>query len=86
MNVIFSNGFKKKLKKCPEKISKSFFDKIQLFAVDNRSKILNIHRLNGKYEGYQSINVTGDYRAVYKLVDSKTAYFTDIDNHANLYK
>jgi addiction module RelE/StbE family toxin len=86
MDIIFSHDFKKKLKKCSKKTVLAFFDKLKIFSEDPKAKILNIHRLNGKYDGYQSINVTGDYRAVYKLLNSTRAYFVDIDNHSNLYK
>lgn len=86
MNVIFSNAFKKKLKKCSKNITEIFSLKLQIFVADNKARVLNIHRLHGAYDGYQSINITGDYRAVYKLLDSEHAYFVDIDYHANLYK
>lgn len=86
MKVSFSNDFKKKLNKHQNKIISAFYERLQIFMNDGDAKVLNNHYLKGKYEGYKSINVTGDFRAVYKLVEKEFAYFVDIDNHGNLYK
>lgn len=86
MNVSFSNDFKKKLKKSSKPVVEAFYDRLQIFVQNPNTRILNNHYLNGKFDGYKSINISGDIRAVYKLVENDFAYFVDIDNHSNLYK
>lgn len=48
-------------------------------------EILNNHSLKGKYKGYRSINISGDYRAIYSLIKEDTAYFIALDTHSSLY-
>jgi len=48
--------------------------------------ILNNHALTGQWAGYRSINITGDYRAVYRLAEEDIAYFVALDTHSKLYK
>lgn len=86
MKVSFSNDFKKKLRKCSKPIAEAFYDRIRMFMQNPNARSLNNHYLNGKYDGYKSINISGDIRAVYKLIEKELAYFVDIDNHSNLYK
>ncbi len=47
--------------------------------------LLNNHPLAGRWTGYRSINITGDYRAIYELIEEDLAYFVTIDTHSNLY-
>lgn len=61
-------------------------ERLQLFSNEPFNPILNNHALSGKYRGRHSINVTGDYRALYKQIRSDIALFVDIDTHSNLYK
>lgn len=61
-------------------------ERLALFSVDPTNIILNNHALTGKLRGYRSINITGDYRAIYELVAPETAHFIDLDKHSNLYK
>ena len=47
--------------------------------------VLNNHALNGKYGGYRSINITGDYRLIYEECGTDAVRLIDIDTHGNLY-
>lgn len=85
MQFSSSKGFKKKFKKLPAKIKQQFEQKIIIFPVDEYQSVLNNHRLSGEYGDYQSINVTGDYRAIYKKLDQDTVLFVDIGTHSQLY-
>lgn len=58
--------------------------RLKLFGQDEFNPILNNHSLRGKYQGYRSINITGDLRAIFKR-DEVSAIFVTIDSHSNLY-
>lgn len=60
-------------------------ERIIIFSADPFHPTLNNHALTGEWTGYRSINITGDYRAVYRLVEEDLAYFVDLDTHSNLY-
>lgn len=85
MQIVFGGSFKKKYKKLKPGEQKKLQDRLLLFERRPMDPILNNHALKGKYRGYRSINVTGDLRAIYKLVKKGTALFIKIDTHSNLY-
>jgi len=76
--------YHKEFLKQPLKIKKRFKDRLTLFIHDEFDPTLNNHSLRGKYEGYRSISVTGDIRAVFKRTAQETI-FVSIDSHSNLY-
>lgn len=87
VKVEFSKKFVKSLKKAPPKIQVAFRNRLEIFISDKFNPILNNHSLLGKYTGYRSINITGDWRAIFKEYgDGKVAYFVILDTHSNLYK
>lgn len=87
MNIKFHNDFKKHYKKVPSNIKKSFDKRIEVFRQDIFYPILNNHALNGKYTGLRSINITGDWRALYSEHDGgKLIIFHLINTHSELYK
>lgn len=85
MQFSSSKGFKKIFKKLPKKIREQFATRIRIFLEDEYHPVLNNHRLAGEYEGCRSINITGDYRAVYQKRDMGSALFIDIGTHSQLY-
>ncbi len=85
--LIFTNkNFDKSFAKLSPKIKESFINRLDIFVADNFDPVLNNHSLKGEYFGYRSINVTGDYRAVYKIVATHEVCFIDIGTHSQLYK
>jgi len=43
--------------------------------------------LTGKYKGFRSINITGDWRAVFReLKSGEIVYFDLLGTHSKLYK
>ncbi len=84
MIITYRKDFKKDFQRLSSKKKEKFGEKILLFESDEFNPILNNHSLRGKYEGYRSINVTGDLRAIYKK-SSKEIMFVAIDSHSNLY-
>jgi addiction module RelE/StbE family toxin len=87
MKIKYSPKFKKKYQKLPIKIQKAFKDRANLFINDSYHPLLNNHALTGEWKGYRSINITGDWRAIFREFDDKNLiYFDTIDTHSNLYR
>lgn len=69
-------------------IRKSFRERIAIFQKDHLSSELDNHRLHDKWEGYRSIDITSDWRAIYEEVkggEEPVAYFVAIGTHKELY-
>ncbi len=85
MHYIFHKQFIKDYEKLPVKIHKAIKERLTLFVENPFSKKLNNHGLEGKYKEYRSINIAGDYRAIYKEVSKEEVVFVKIGTHAELY-
>lgn len=86
MEAYLHKDFKKSFKKLSRSLQIQVDERILLFCEDQFSQLLNNHALKGKYEGFRSINISGDLRAIYKMLADNLAYFVEIDTHSNLYK
>lgn len=86
INVRFSTKFKKQYIKAGKHIQKCFEERLDIFLSNEFDPVLNNHQLTGKYKGYRSINVNGDWRAIYSMVDDKTIIFELMGTHSQLYK
>ena len=85
MKALFSKKFKKMYLKAPSRIQSEFDERLKVFYGNPNDEILNRHPLQGEWRGHYSINVTGDIRALYKVVDIDVAYFVVIGSHSELY-
>jgi addiction module RelE/StbE family toxin len=84
--IDFSSRFEKSLNKSPRKIQIAFRNRLEIFLSDKFNPILNNHALTGKYEGYRSFNITGDWRAVFRELDGgERVYFDLLGTHSQLY-
>ncbi|MBI2641529.1 type II toxin-antitoxin system mRNA interferase toxin, RelE/StbE family [Candidatus Roizmanbacteria bacterium] len=86
MYINFARKFKKSYDKAPYKIRESVNNRLKLFKQNTLHPFLNNHQLSGKYEGLRSINITGDWRAIYEEIDKDTVYFLELGTHSQLYK
>lgn len=84
MIVHLHKNFKKGYKKLTESQKNKFKERRDLFMSNEFHPILNNHALSGQYEGYRSINITGDLRVLYKK-NGEFVMFVKIDTHSNLY-
>jgi len=88
MRVQYDHDFLDKLKRVNVRIHKSFDERIELFKQNPNNPQLNNHALREPYEGFRSIDITNDYRAVYEEVPSgneTVAYFSLLGTHKELY-
>lgn len=84
MIIKLHKNFVKQYKKLRESEKKRFKERRDLFLQDEFNPILNNHPLKGKYQGYRSINVTGDLRAIFKR-EGNMVIFATIGSHSELY-
>ncbi|OGH69596.1 MAG: hypothetical protein A3C90_04160 [Candidatus Magasanikbacteria bacterium RIFCSPHIGHO2_02_FULL_51_14] len=85
MKVYYHKPFIKKLRKLTAKLRQQAVSRLALFADNPNHPKLENHALKGKYRGMRSINMTGDYRAIFRCESDDVCLFVDIDNHNNLY-
>lgn len=89
MKIFYDPTFYKKLKTVDIRIRKSLKESIFIFSKNPHDPQLHNHSLTKNYTGYRSINVTADYRAIYKEVsrgDEVIAYFIAFGTHQELYE
>jgi addiction module RelE/StbE family toxin len=86
MKVVFHKRFDKMAIKLPAKVKLKAVERITLFSRNPLDPKLRNHALNTPYNGSYSINITGNYRAIYYLIDDQTAMFTHIGTHSQLYR
>lgn len=89
MNVKIDPDLYKKLKKLDVRIKNSFKEKVSVFVNNPYDPRLRNHKLKKELEGYRSIDITSNYRALYKEVVIRkeiVAYFSLLGTHKELYK
>lgn len=89
MKVVLDPAFYNKLKKADVRIRKSVKERILIFAKNPSDLELNNHSLRKPYQGLRSIDITADYRALYKEVrigKDTVAYFLELGTHDELYR
>lgn len=85
MVVTFHKSFYKDYEKIPKKIQDRFWNRVELFKEDKNHKTLNNHSVDKVFTKCRSINVTGDYRAIYKQIGN-LIIFINIGSHSKLYE
>ena len=88
MKVYFDAEFYRQYKKIDVRIQKSIDERIRIFRKNPNDLELNNHPLHEPYQGYKSIDITSDYRALYEEVtigEDTIAYFTTLGTHDELY-
>jgi len=86
MQTILHRNFVKKFTKRLPKIQEAFKSRRNLFLENPFHPLLNNHPLTGDRKGQWSINITGDWRAIYIFKGEDMVVFIDIDVHGNLYR
>ena len=89
MKIVYDPAFVQKLKKVDVRIRKQVKARILLFWLNPHDPQLRNHSLKRKYAGYHSIDITEDWRAIYKEIiqgEELIAYFVIFGTHEELYK
>ena len=85
MIVIPTKYFRKKVSKLTKSIKIKLAERLRLFMDKPKNIILNNHKLKGKYSGYRSINITGNYRLIFEELEDNSVRLIDVDTHPKLY-
>lgn len=85
MQIIRHHVFKRQWQKLSRKLQEKAEERITLLMSDEFSEMLNNHKLNPPYASFRSINITGDYRLVYKRIERNTYYLRAVGTHHQLY-
>jgi len=85
MRLQYHSKFQKQLHKLPIERQLAVKERLILFEQKPFIAILNNHALKGRYEGYRSINITGDMRAIFIVLDKNRVEFVYIGSHSQLY-
>lgn len=88
MKIRYAPDFLQKLKKLNVRIRRNAELQLTIFLTNPYATKLNNHKLRRSREGFRSINITNDYRALYsekKEGDETVAYFEEIGTHKELY-
>ncbi|HCC06378.1 TPA: hypothetical protein DEP94_03415 [Candidatus Nomurabacteria bacterium] len=85
MKVEFSHKFKKKISKLPFSIQQKFDVRFLLFCNDPFHPLLHNHSVDPPFTDTRSINITGDYRALFIKEGENYFIFVDIGTHSELY-
>ena len=86
--IEFTDDFNKQRKVAPLEIKEAFRETLALFLEDSHHPFLRNHPLKEKFAGYRSIDVTDDWRAVFKESSTRDRVlitFHLIGTHQELY-
>ncbi|MEO7364601.1 MAG: hypothetical protein ABIV43_03815 [Candidatus Saccharimonadales bacterium] len=86
MNIVLHKRFGKMAAKLSPKTKQKMVERMAIFVKDPTNSQLRSHSLYTPYKGSCSIDISGDVRAIYELVDNETALFTHIGTHSQLYR
>jgi addiction module RelE/StbE family toxin len=84
-DVQFSRSFTKQFNKMPGKMQLKAQREIAAWRIRPTEVRFNDHALKGAYQGYRSINITGDWRALYYESGDTIIIFAFIGTHSQLY-
>lgn len=84
MKIIYHKKFAKQHARLSPKIKTQFVERRGLFIKDPMHPLLNNHSVEKTYPGCRSINITGDYRAIFSEF-AGGVMFVKIGTHSELY-
>lgn len=85
MQYILSKRFEKEFAKLSKQTKVKAIKALGKFVNNPDDLSLRVHGLKGKWQGHFSINVTGDTRAVYYVVEENLVRFVAVGTHSQLY-
>ena len=88
MKIQFKKTFNKNFEKLGRKLQMKTHEKIGLFQKDPFEETLSNHALIWEYKWFRSIDITGDYRAIFREYPNGTYEFVDfifVWTHSQLY-
>ncbi|MBI2483961.1 type II toxin-antitoxin system mRNA interferase toxin, RelE/StbE family [Candidatus Uhrbacteria bacterium] len=83
--VSLHRNFEKRFIKLDRKVKIAFLKRKNLLITDPSHPQLHNHRLSNEWDGCRSINITGDYRAIFIVRTKNHIEFLAIGTHHELY-
>lgn len=88
MRTSYRKTFLKMYNRLDKRLQSQVDERIGIFESSPFHELLHNHPLTGEYLGYRSINITGDYRAIFEELSDNTYEFVEfvsIGTHSQLY-
>ena len=86
MKPVLQKSFLKSYAKLPKTVQKKFVERVQLFLDEPEHPLLRVHEPKGDLTPLKSMNITGDYRAIFTInTQKKHVIFYKIGTHSDLY-
>ncbi len=85
MQIELHRNFLKGYMKLPKKIQEKFKERRNLFIENSFHPLLDNHSVEPTYPNCRSINITGDYRALFEIKEKDAVVFVKIGTHSELY-
>jgi addiction module RelE/StbE family toxin len=85
VTIRYSRRFIKQLARQPAHIQTTFYKRLKIFELNPYDPVLRNHVLKGRLKGLYSIDITGDVRAIYEVVDDEVYLYQLIGTHSQLY-
>jgi addiction module RelE/StbE family toxin len=85
MTIRYSKKFRKQYQKLTPKLQQKTTDAIKLWSQKPNDKSLRLHKLSGKMSRFHIIDVTGDLRVLYEIVNDEVYLYQMISTHSQLY-
>lgn len=88
MKIAYDPNFLKRFKKTNVRIRKKVKENVLLFSQNPNNPSLNNHPLKKEFLGYRSIDITNNWRAIYKeakINKENGTYFVTLGTHKELY-
>jgi len=85
MEFLYSRLYKRQFRKLPRELQIKVTQRLALFINDEMHPLLDNHPLRFDWGGYRSINITGDYRLIFKKVSDLLVRLEAVGTHSELY-
>ena len=88
MEIQYKRRFRNQYRNADKEIKAAFAHTLELFVEDPHHASLRKHPLTGRFAGYRSIDVTGDWRAIFTVSvvgERRVAIFHLLGTHDTLY-
>jgi len=80
-----TSAFKRDYKKITHDLRLKMYGRLEIFIANEFDPILNNHKLRYEYEGFRSINITGDWRLVFRKISNQSMLLHRIGTHSQLF-
>jgi len=85
MRFVQHRTFERQYKKLSDVLRDKIWERLALLLKEESNPLLSDHKLNPPWDGYRSINISGDYRLIYRELDEGVFYLRAVGTHHQLF-